>query len=128
MAHALLAKALPQLTVSSAGTGALVGHPADAIAQALMAERGLDLGDHRARQVTQSMCVEADLILTMDEGLRRHIENNYPLTRGRVFRLAETARLNIPDPYRMGQEAFEHALQLIDAGVKTWAERIRQFK
>jgi len=128
MAHALLAKALPQLTVSSAGTGALVGHPADAIAQALMAERGLDLGDHRARQVTQSMCVEADLILTMDEGLRRHIENNYPLTRGRVFRLAETARLNIPDPYRMGQGAFEHALQLIDAGIKTWAERIRQFK
>jgi len=28
----------------------------------------------------------------------------------------------------MGQEAFEHSLQLIDAGVKTWAERIRQFK
>ena len=128
MAQALLAKALPQLAVSSAGTGALIGHPADPIAQALMAERGLDLGYHRARQITQSMCVEADLILTMDEGLRRHIENNYPLTRGRVFRLAETAKLNLPDPYRMGQEAFEHALQLIDAGVKTWAERIRQFK
>ena len=128
MAEALLAKSLPQMTVSSAGTGALIGHPADPIAQALMAERGLDLGYHRARQVTQAMCVEADLILTMDEGQRRHIENNYPLTRGRVFRLAETAKLNIPDPYRMGQEAFEHALQLIDAGVKTWAERIRQFK
>ena len=128
MAEALLAKSLPQMTVSSAGTGALIGHPADPIAQALMAERGLDLGYHRARQVTQAMCVEADLILTMDEGQRRHIESNYPLTRGRVFRLAETAKLNIPDPYRMGQEAFEHALQLIDAGVKTWAERIRQFK
>jgi len=128
MAEVLLAKTLPQITVSSAGTGALIGHPADPIAQALMAERGLDLGYHRARQVTQAMCVEADLILTMDEGQRRHIENNYPLTRGRVFRLAETAKLNIPDPYRMGQEAFEHALQLIDAGVKTWAERIRQFK
>jgi len=128
MAEALLAKALPQIAVSSAGTGALIGHPADPIAQALMAERGLDIGHHRARQVTQSICVEADLILTMDEGQRRHIENNYPLTRGRVFRLAETAKLNIPDPYRMGQEAFEHALQLIDAGVKTWAERIRQFK
>ncbi|SDH43466.1 low molecular weight protein-tyrosine-phosphatase [Variovorax sp. OV700] len=128
MAEVLLAKTLPQITVSSAGTGALIGHPADPIAQALMAERGLDLGYHRARQVTQAMCVEADLILTMDEGQRRHIENNYPLTRGRVFRLAETAKLNIPDPYRMGQEAFEHALQLIDAGVKTWAERIRKFK
>jgi protein-tyrosine phosphatase len=128
MAEVLLAKTLPQITVSSAGTGALIGHPADPIAQALMAERELDLGYHRARQVTQAMCVEADLILTMDEGQRRHIENNYPLTRGRVFRLAETAKLNIPDPYRMGQEAFEHALQLIDAGVKTWAERIRQFK
>jgi protein-tyrosine phosphatase len=128
MAHILLANALPQLTVTSAGTGALIGHPADPIACELMAARGLDLSQHRARQITQSMCAPVDLILTMDEGQRRHIENNYPLTRGKVFRLAETAKLNIPDPYKMGQGAFEHALQLIDAGVETWAERIRRFK
>ncbi|MBT2334933.1 low molecular weight phosphotyrosine protein phosphatase [Variovorax paradoxus] len=128
MAHVLLAEALPQLTVSSAGTGALIGNPADSIAQQLMAARGLDLGSHRARQINEAMCVQADLILTMDEAQRRYIENKYPLARGRVFRLAESAKLNIPDPYRKGQEAFEHALQLIDAGVKTWAERIRQFK
>jgi protein-tyrosine phosphatase len=128
MAHILLANALPQLTVSSAGTGALIGHPADPTARELMAARGLDLSEHRARQITQPMCAQVDLILTMDDGQRRHIENNYPLTRGKVFRLAETAKLNIPDPYKMGQEAFEHALQLIDAGVETWAERIRRFK
>jgi len=128
MAEAMLAAALPGIAVSSAGTGALIGEPADEIAQALMIEHGLDIGAHRGRLVSTSMCQQADLILTMDEGQRRHIENTYPLTRGRVFRLAETAKLNIPDPYRMGQEAFEHALQLIDAGVKTWAERIRQFK
>jgi protein-tyrosine phosphatase len=128
MAHILLANALPQLTVTSAGTGALIGHAADPIACELMAARGLDLSAHRARQITQSMCAPVDLILTMDDGQRRHIENNYPLTRGKVFRLGETAKLNIPDPYKMGQGAFEHALQLIDAGVETWAERIRRFK
>jgi len=128
MAHALLAAELPHMSVSSAGTGALIGHPADPIAQALIAERGLDLSEHRARQISQLICQQSDLILTMDEEQRRYIETRYPLARGKVFRLGETAKLNVPDPYRRGQDAFEHALQLIDAGVKAWAERIQKFK
>lgn len=128
MAEALLAAALPRMSVSSAGTGALIGHPADPIAQALLAERGLDISAHRARQITQSLSQQADLILTMDDEQRRYIESRYPLTRGKVFRLAESAKLNVPDPYRRGQEAFEHALQLIDAGAKAWADRIQKLQ
>lgn len=128
MGEALLAAALPQISVSSAGTGALIGHPADDIAKALMNARGLDIEAHRARQITQLMCQQADLILTMDEGQRRHIESRYPLTRGKVFRFAETLKQDVPDPYRQGQDAFEYALQLIDAGTLAWAERIQKFK
>ena len=128
MAEALLAAALPDIAVSSAGTGALIGYPADDIAKALMSARGLDLTEHRARQINAVMCQQADLILTMDEGQRRHIEARYPLTRGKVFRLAETIKQDVPDPYRQGQAAFDHALQLIDAGALAWAERIKKFK
>ncbi|EJL72843.1 protein-tyrosine-phosphatase [Variovorax sp. CF313] len=127
MGEALIAAALPQLEVASAGVGALVGQPADPIARQLMAERGLDIESHRARQLTNLMCQQADLILVMDEEQRLQINQRYPLTRGKLFRLGEVARVDIPDPYRLGRPAFEQALQLIDAGASAWVERIRKF-
>ena len=128
MGQALLAAAIPELKVSSAGTGALVGQPADPIARALVGARGLDIGEHIARQISQPMCQEADLILTMDDAQRRYIEERYPLTRGKVFRLTETLKQDVPDPYRRGESAFTHAFNLIDAGANAWAERIKKFK
>jgi len=117
---------LPQLEVASAGVGALVGQPADPLARQLMAERGLDIESHRARQLTNLMCQQADLILVMDEEQRLLINQRHPLTRGKLFRLGEVARVDIPDPYRLGRPAFEQALQLIDAGASAWVERIRK--
>lgn len=128
MAEAMLAASLPHLSVSSAGVGALVGQPADQIACELMTARGLDLSAHRARQIGLAMCQQADLILTMDTDQRRYIETHYPLTRGKVFRLAEAAKSDVPDPFRRGQAAFEHALGMIDEGVQAWSERIHKFK
>ncbi|MCT8175260.1 low molecular weight protein-tyrosine-phosphatase [Variovorax sp. CY25R-8] len=126
MGEAIIASELPHLEVSSAGIGALVGKPADPVARELMAERGLDIESHRARQLTSLMCQRADLILAMDEEQRLHINHRHPFTRGKLFRLGDIARIDIPDPYRLGRAAFEQALQLIDAGATAWAERIRK--
>jgi protein-tyrosine phosphatase len=126
MGEALMAAALPQLSVSSAGIGALVGHPADPSARELMAERGLDIESHRARQLTDLLCQQADLILVMDDEQRVHINQRFPLTRGKLFRLGEAMRLDIPDPYRLGRPAFQQALQLIDDGTNAWAQRIQK--
>lgn len=126
MGEVLLASALPMLKVSSAGIGALVGQPADPLACMLMAERGLDIQAHRARQLTNQMCQEADLILVMDEEQRQHVNHRHPLSRGKLFRLADVERMDIPDPYRLGRAAFDHALQLIDAGAAAWIERIKK--
>lgn len=126
MGQALIAAALPRLEVTSAGIGALVGQPADPLARQLMADRGLNIEHHRARQLTSQMCQHADLILAMDEEQRLHINQRYPLTRGKLFRLGEVARVDIPDPYRLGQPAFERALKLIDDGATAWAERIKK--
>lgn len=126
MAEVLIAAAMPHLIVSSAGIGALVGHSADPLARELMAGRGLNIGSHRARQLTGQMCQEADLILVMDEEQRAHVAQRHPFTRGKLFRLGEAARVDIPDPYRLGRPAFEKALELIDAGAAVWAERIRK--
>lgn len=126
MGEALIAAALPELKVASAGVGALVGQPADPLARELMHKRGLDIAPHRARQLTGSMCQEADLILVMDEEQRLHINQRHPLARGKVFRLGEVARVDIPDPYRLGRPAFERALKLIDDGASAWVERIKK--
>jgi protein-tyrosine phosphatase len=126
MGEAIVAAKLPHLQVSSAGIGALVGNHADPIARELMAERGLDIESHRARQLTSLMCQKADLILVMDEEQRLHINQRHPFARGKLFRLGDVGQMDIPDPYRLGRSAFEQALQLIDAGATAWVERIRK--
>lgn len=124
MAEALLATGLPQLRVASAGIGALIGKPADPMAQELMRRRGLDISNHVAQQVTQLLCRQADLILVMDSDQRQYLESKYSFVRGKVFRIAEAAKQDVPDPYKENEEAFEHALSLIEVGVQTWIDRI----
>jgi len=126
MAQALLARELPGVTVSSAGTGALEGYPADAMACRLMAERGLDISAHRARQIGGLQCQQNDLILTMDEGQRRYIAQRYPSAVGKIFTLGAATRTEVPDPFRQDRGAFEHALTLIETGTRAWAQRIRR--
>lgn len=126
MAQALLAAALPQVQVQSAGLGALVGMPADEGAIRLMHDRGIDITDHRAQQVHRAICLGADMVLVMDADQKQRLEGLYPQARGRVFRLGEHTRQDVPDPYRRGHAAFLEALARIDEGVAAWLHRIRK--
>lgn len=124
MAEGLLKQALPDLRVTSAGLGALVGHPADPLAQALMSGAGIDISAHRARQITDAIARDADLILVMDEQQKAQMAKQYPYARGRVFRLAEAAKKDIPDPYRQSPELFDAVFELAQNGVNDWVKRI----
>ncbi len=126
MAEAIFSSALPNFTVASAGIGALVGQPADPMSKTLMQERGIDISSHVARQISQEMCRNADLILVMDRRQRGYVEDTYPFARGKVFLLLDNAAQSIPDPYRKSREMFEHALNMIDEGANIWAERIKK--
>jgi low molecular weight protein-tyrosine phosphatase len=121
MAEILLARRLREkglaTVVESAGLGALVGAPADPIACALMAGRGLELGSHRARQITRELIRGADLVLTMEAGQQRAVEELDASARGRVHRIGRIGRFDVPDPYRQGRAAFEQALALIERGL-----------
>lgn len=128
MAEALLAQALPRAEVSSAGIGALVGHKADPSAQELMRERGLDISSHVARQLGDGICRQSDIILVMERHHQDFIERQYPFTRGKVYRLGQFDKLDIPDPYRQDRAAFEYALKLIDQGVHAWSQRIAKLQ
>jgi len=124
MAEGLLKSALPDLEVSSAGLGALVGEGADPLAVQLMADAGVDITAHRARMITDSIARDADLILVMDGQQKEQIAKQYPYARGRVFRLAESASKDIPDPYKQSPEMFNTVFELAQNGVNDWVKRI----
>ena len=121
MAEVLLASRLRErgidARVESAGTSALVGYPADPIAQELLRARGLDLSRHRARQVTADLVRGFDLVLAMEPEHQRVIEAIDPSARGRVHRIGRVGGFDIPDPYRQGRDSFERTLQLIERGL-----------
>jgi protein-tyrosine phosphatase len=128
MAAALLAQRLSQRTpaaeIESAGLAALVGYPADPLAQEVMREQGLDLSGHRARQLTPTMIVDFDLILAMEAQHVKAIQFMVPSARGRVHQLGQPGGFDIPDPYGRPRQAFVEALQLIDQGLADWEHRL----
>lgn len=124
MAEGLLKTLLPDAQILSAGLAALVGHGADPIAVSIMGDAGVDITAHRARMLTDAIAREADLILVMDEQQKQQIARQYPYTRGKVFRLAEAAKKDIPDPYRQAPEVFQSVFAMIRNGVNEWTKRI----
>ena len=115
---------LANMTVSSAGLGALVDRPADAVGQALMLQKGIDMSSHRARQISQDILFGSDLILTMSTDQQKEVEVNYPGTCGRVHRLGKWGGYDVPDPYQRPKLVFEQALAMIDQGVDEWYRKL----
>ena len=128
MAEALLKRELrgqDGITVESAGLGALVGHPASDYSVELMDEMGVDISQHRARQIHPDMVSAADLVLVMEAGHKRAIDDADPTARGKVHRLGEWQDKDIDDPYRQPKAAFADVLEDIQEGVRLWVEKIK---
>ena len=124
LAQALLAQKLPGANVTSAGLGALVGRPADPLSVQVAAQHGLDLTPHRAQQVMGWMCQQADLILVMEQRHVAALERQFPLVRGKVFRIGQYRKLDVVDPYRNNRSAFDATYTVLSQAVDDWAPRI----
>lgn len=122
----LLKSALPSsISVSSAGLGALVGHPADDYALELMQEQGIDASAHVARQLSLALVTSHELILVMTGRQKEQLEAEYPSARGRVFRYGHWQSAEIADPYQQNRAAFEAAYALLAAATSSWADKLR---
>lgn len=126
LAQALLARELPGHTVWSAGLAALVGQPADPLAVQVAAADGIDIKAHRAQQITRFLCQQANLILVMEQAHKSQLEQQFPVVRGKVFRLGQYGQFDITDPFEQPLEAFEASYMAIAQGVADWVPRIRQ--
>lgn len=94
LAAAILAAALPEVEVSSAGVRARDGDPAAKGSQQLAADRGLDLATHRSRYVTPELVGSSDLVLAMSEAIRDLATPLAPGAARKVFTLRELVRLS----------------------------------
>lgn len=93
-AERLLAAGLgDQVTVTSAGTHALVGQPISAPMAALVSASGARADEFGARWLTEGMIRRADLVLGLDRAHRGAIVELWPGAVRRTFTLLELARL-----------------------------------
>lgn len=122
----LLKNLLPEKHVSSAGVGAVVGSGVDLTMEKVARAKGLNTAGHIARQITPEMCKQADLILSMDQGISEQIYYLAPEARGKVMLFGKWINdIEIPDPYRQKQKVHEEAYQLIEQGAQSWVNIIR---
>ncbi len=102
--------------VDSAGTWALDGETAAKNSRQVMAERGIDISDHRARSVTGEMLERYDLILTMEPNQKEALQVEFPSVADRVYLLSEMegSQQSIEDPYGQKIEAYKETVEKID--------------
>jgi low molecular weight protein-tyrosine phosphatase len=112
------------LSVASAGIAALVGRPPADPVIALMAQRGLDLSSHKARQLTPELAAAHELVLVMEAAQRHHIEQNWRFLKGRVRRLGEWRNEDVADPYGQPEDAYRRCLGVIESYVGDWEARL----
>ena len=122
MAEALLLqRAAPHMQVASAGTHAMVGSPMDPLAQAVLHMHQVPTPRHQARQIDRALLHRADLILLMEPAQLNSVLKLAPEVRGKTFLIGKwQQQLEIADPYRQPQLAFEQTYEQLSRCVDDW--------
>lgn len=84
---------IPNLTASSAGTRAVIGHPIHRHAALTLESRGADTSGFTARQLTAKIASDADLVIAMTSAHRDIVLEAAPRQLHKTFTLTEAARL-----------------------------------
>jgi protein-tyrosine phosphatase len=122
MAEALFKRAYPTISVSSAGFDAESGQSAAPFSVSAMRELGIDIGGHRARQISRELLSEADLILTMSRDQVADLHRLFPLAHGKVFRIGYFLDSDIEDPIGSDLEAFCTCRDLLRISIDRWSK------
>ena len=110
-------------SVTSAGTAAADGNPADPRGLRVAHELGVDLSAHRARLLTQPAVDQADLILVMDYLNEAEVVGQFAGAAPKVRLLGAFSSPNsrpheIKDPYSGTEEDVRRAFETISKAVR----------
>ncbi|MDO6639197.1 protein tyrosine phosphatase [Shewanella sp. 5_MG-2023] len=125
----VLKNLLPNKDITSAGIAVkrsgLVDKSADKTATEVAIEHNVDLSGHKAKQLTSSLCRDYDLILVMEKGHINAVAEIAPEARGKVMLFGHWLdQKEIPDPYKLSREVFEHSYSLIEKSAQSWARKL----
>jgi protein-tyrosine phosphatase len=115
---------LDRFEIDSAGIGDWhVGQAPDSRAQEAARNRGIDISEQSARQVTHADFERFDLLLAMDGSNYNELIQLAPKsTRHKIRRFLDYAphvgAKDVPDPFYGGREGFDHALDLIEQAAR----------
>lgn len=125
MAEAVLASALPESRVISAGLRVPPwASDMDPVAREVLAEQGYPTERrHVPRALAQEDVREVDLVLVMEHWQREDIFRRTPFARGRVFLLGHWCGGEVDDPYGRGHAAVAYALDQIQMAGMAWSRR-----
>ncbi len=112
--------------VLSAGVWAEDGEPASKNAVATMAERGIDIGDHRSHSLSAEEIAGAELILVMTHEHARMVRQTWPQYAWKVRLLSEMAgkRRDVEDPYGGSIEGYRACADTMSRYIDGGLERI----
>ena len=120
--HYLSADLKERIEVSSAGTHALHGHQAQEQAVAAMARLGIDIGHHRARQITREIARTADLTLVMEAAHVGMIKRLMGWGKNKPRLISEfnpeRSAHDIEDPYGLPREAYDECIRTLRPCIK----------
>ena len=111
------------LNISSAGTGALIGYPADRHVLTLLEEQNIDGTGHSARQLNKAIMQESDLVLIMEKHHQRAIHSIAPEARGKVFLMGHWQQREISDPFRQELAVFRTIQNEIREGMESGSQK-----
>ena len=115
------------LDVASAGVHALVGDNPQPHSQEMAVAHNLDISDYYAEQITQEMVSHYELIIALDEFIRKDLLHRYPFAAGKIKKLGFlNNNMDIDDPYKKDKTAFVQMYADIDLCLQTWVEKVWQ--
>lgn len=124
-------KNIENINVSSAGISVFETESANLKAINTLIKEGIDIKEHKARQISNEIIKDSDLILTMTAGHKNIILSSIPDISNKVYTLKEYAYLinnesisgkylDIADPFGSNYNIYERcALE-----IKTYLEKI----
>lgn len=108
-----------EIKVSSMGTHGLDNKPASTSGQEICLENGIDISNHRSRELVASEMEEADLIFCMEKVHREYIRVFFPRFEEKTVLLGawpdrkENRKANVADPIGKNEKAYRKTFKII---------------
>ena len=109
----------PDYSVESAGLHADGGPANEKSVRAAMTLFGIDISNHKSRQVTEEMLNNADEIVTMTQEQAAFLKQYFPHLNEKIFPITEQG---IADPYGGSEEEYKTCAEEIYRAVARRAE------